>query len=194
MCRATTSAPTSTSKTTRSARIRPERGGRILSIWWVAPTRSGGRSACGRDCRRAGVCAGASRRGDGRTGDSRFQSAVGPCSSTGRLWSISRWRVTWQPSRSHSGWSSSRAVRNRAGMLRPGCETRCTSVPSTSSTLRNESSIMRCATDTGIGPPPTISHTSPDSGATAEERAVVDAHDGRDRRCAGVVVGGSFRG
>lgn len=81
----------------------------------------------------------------------------------GWLWSMSRLWVTWQPSMSHSGWSSSTAVRMRVGMVRPGCDTARTSVPSTRTSFTKESSSRRCATGTGMGPEPAISHTSPAS-------------------------------
>ena len=126
-----------------------------------APTRSPTRSACDRVGRRAVADGGACARGGAGTAGRGSTALVGPPSSSGWLWSISRLWVTLHPSRSHSRWSSSTAVRSFAGIVRPRCDTACTSVPSTRSTLTNESSSIRCATVTGTGPPSSISHTSP---------------------------------
>ena len=87
--------------------------------------------------------------------------------------------MTWQPSMSHSGCISSTAVRSRAGIVRPRCDTVSTSVPSTTTALRNASSSSRDATATGIGPlPDDLAHVTR-LGVATHERGVIDPHDAR---------------
>ena len=79
---------------------------------------------------------------------------------------------------SHSGWSSSTAVRSLAGIVRPRCDTASTSVPSTSTAFTNESSSRRCATrHRDRSAADDLAHLTRLRRA-AHERGVVDAHDG----------------
>ena len=63
------------------------------------------------------------------------------------------------PSRSGKG-PSSNAVRNSAGMCRPKCLTVWIFTPSWITAFKNASCESSCTTATGIGPPPTMWHTS----------------------------------